>query len=170
MTKYDQKGNIIIEDNRATITFTRFLKHPPHRVWEAITNPEEFNKWYNGQSIIDGKVGGIFEIRSGPSFHWKGRIILWEPPKVFEYEHNHKPRKEIPTGVHTIVRWELTPTTNGTILQFTQRRLKSNFGYAPAMHAFLDRLDAYLNHQPLPDFIGRFREVIPLYPVWRANE
>jgi hypothetical protein len=89
---------------------------------------------------------------------------------LLEYEHNHEPSKVLPSGAETIVRWELTPSGEGTLLTFTQSRLKSNFGFAPAMHVFLERLEAYLSKQPFPDFLQRFRAVIPLYPVWNAKE
>jgi len=170
VTKNDHAGRVDITDNRATLTFTRLLKHPPSMVWEAITSPQEFSAWYNGTAIIDGRVGGTFEILSGSSFHWRGKILAWEPPTLFEYEHNHEPCKEMPTGADTIVRWELIPSGEGTQLRFTQSRLKSNYGFAPAMHVFLDRLESYLDDQPLADFSLRFQEVIPLYRIWRAKE
>jgi uncharacterized protein YndB with AHSA1/START domain len=163
-------GQVEIKDNRATITFTRFLKHPPVAVWEAITTPEEFSAWYNGKAAIDGRVGGLFEVWTGQAFHWSGKILVWEPPTLLEYEHNHEPSKVLPSGADTIVRWELTPSGEGTSLTFTQSRLKSNFGFAPAMHVFLERLEAHLDQQPLTDFLKRFQEVTPLYPLWRAND
>ena len=163
-------GKVEIKDNRATITFTRFLKHSPMTVWEAITTPEDFSVWYSGKVEIDPRVGGMFEVWTGGDFHWTGRILVWEEPKVLEYEHNHVPCKMLPSGANTIVRWELTPVKEGTSLTFTQSRLKSNFGFAPAMHVFLERLEAHLCKQKLPDFMERFRAVMPLYPVWRADD
>jgi uncharacterized protein YndB with AHSA1/START domain len=163
-------GQVEIKDNRATVTFTRFLKHPPSTVWEAITTPEEFSAWYSGKAAIDGRVGGLFQVWTGQAFHWSGKILVWEPPTLLEYEHNHAPCKEWPSGVETLVRWELTPSGEGTSLTFTQSRLKSNFGFAPAMHVFLERLESHLNKQSLPDFMQRFREVMKLYPIWNAKE
>ena len=170
MNQNNHAGQVEIKDNRATITFTRFLKHPPEIVWEAITTPEDFSGWYNGKVVIEGKVGGCFEITTSGDFHWTGKILVWEPPKLLEYEQNHEPSKVLPSGAETIVRWELTPSDEGTLLTFTQSRLKSNFGFAPAMHVFLERLKAYLSKQPFPDFLQRFKEVMPLYPVWKAKE
>jgi uncharacterized protein YndB with AHSA1/START domain len=163
-------GKVEIKNNRATITFTRFLKHPPIMVWEAITTPEEFSAWYSGKVAIDPRVGGMFEVWTGGDFHWTGRILAWEPPRLLEYEHNHVPCKVMPTGANTIVRWELAPSGEGTSLTFRQSRLKSNFGFAPAMHVFLERLESHLDKQPLPDFLQRFHEVVRLYPVWNAKE
>lgn len=170
MNQNNHAGQVDIKDNRATITFTRFLNHPPEMVWEAITTPEDFSSWYNGKVVIEGGVGGSFEIMTDGGFHWTGRILAWQPPRLLEYEHNHEPSKVLPSGAETIVRWELTPSNDGTTLSFTQSRLKSNFGFAPAMHVFLERLEAYLSKQPFPDFLQRFKKVMPLYPVWNAKE
>jgi uncharacterized protein YndB with AHSA1/START domain len=170
MNTADHAGRVVIKDNRATVTFTRFLKHPPMVVWEAITTPEEFSAWYNGKAAIDPRVGGLFEVWTGASFYWTGGILVWKPPTLLEYEHNHAPCKEWPSGVETLVRWELTPSGEGTLLTFTQSRLKSNFGFAPAMHVFLERLEAHLGRETLPDFMRRFSEVARLYPVWNAKE
>lgn len=170
MNDAERAGKVEIKDNRATITFTRTLKHSPESVWEAITTPEEFSSWYTGKVMIEGRVGGSFEIVTDGGFHWKGKILAWQPPTLLEYEHNHEPFNLLPTGAETIVRWELKPTDEGTVLTFTQSRLKSNFGFAPAMHVFLERLEAHLGEQALPDFMQRFRAVMPLYPVWKAKE
>ena len=169
MERNDPSGHVEILDNRATLTFTRLLEHPPAAVWEAITSPEEFKSWYHAESAIDRRVGGLFEVFAGP-FHWTGKILAWEPPRLFEYKHNHEPCKEMPSGADTLVRWELIPSGRGTTLKFTQSRLKSNYGFAPATHVFLDRLDAYLGAQPLPDYSKRFHEIESLYPRWKAEE
>ena len=166
----NQAGRVDIHNNRATISFTRLLKHPPEKVWHALTTPAEFNAWYSGTAKIDPRVGGIFEVITGPGFHWTGKILTFDTPRCFEYEHNHEPCNVMPTGAETIVRWELTPDPQGTRLHFSQTRLKSNFGFAPAMHVFLERLESVLDGVAPADFLTRFREVTPLYPVWHADE
>ncbi len=88
---------------------------------------------------------------------------------MLEYEHNHAPCKVMPTGENTIIRWELEATGEGTTLTFTQSRLKRTFGFAPIMHVFLERLEAYLDGQPIIDHGRRFHEVKSFYPVWRAR-
>lgn len=167
MEQNQQTGRVEIKNNRATITFTRFLKHPPAIVWQALTHPQEFSAWYNGNLAIDGRVGGTLEVVSGP-FHWSGPILVWEPPHRLEYEYNHVPSKVLPNGENTVVTWELRPSEKGTSLTFTQTRLKRTFGFAPAMHVFLDRLNAHLNDQPLPEFEPLFNEVKSHYIVWKA--
>ena len=163
-------GQVDIQNNEAALTFTRFLKHPPARVWDAITSPQEFSTWYEGKSKIDPRVGGLFEVFTGDSFHWKGEILVWKPPTLFEYDYNLEPCDAFPSGVETVVRWELQEQAQGTLLTFRQTRLKSNFGFAPATHVFFERFEAYLNQQPLPGFWQRFQEVAKLYPIWKAQE
>lgn len=162
-----QTGDVEITDGHATLRFTRFLAHKPAKVWGALTNSEEFGRWYNAEVTIDGRPGGSFTVHSGP-FHWVGPILSWEPPKLFEYEHNHEPCAEMPNGENTVVRWELSPSGNGTMLTFTQSHLTSIAGFAPGTHVVLDRLAARLDGQQLPDFNDRYNEVEPLYPAWSA--
>lgn len=164
----EHAGQVEIRDNRATITFTRFLKHPPAIVWEALTNPEEFSIWYTAALVIDGRVGGLYEVFSGP-FHWSGPILIWEPPRLLEYEYNLAPHKLMPLGEETVVRWELNPSVGGTTLIFRQSRLKHTFGSAPAMHVLLERLEAHLNDLSLPDFVRRFSQVKSHYVKWKAE-
>jgi uncharacterized protein YndB with AHSA1/START domain len=165
----DEAGQVAIEGGNATLTFTRVLKHSPDVVWKALTDPEAFGAWYNARVVIDPRVGGIFEVFSGP-FHWTGPIISWEPPRLFAYEHNHVPCEQMPNGAHTIVRWELTPLPEGTRLVFTQSKLQSTAGFAPGTHVVLDRLMAQLDGRPLPDFGTRFSQVESLYEVWNGGK
>src|SRR5438445_4483027 len=113
MDHQTQAGTVAISHDRATITFKRFLEHSPEAVWQSLTDPNEFGAWYNAEAQIEPREGGMFEVFSGP-FHWTGPILTWQPPKVFAYEHNHEPCKEMPHGERTVVRWELEPSNGGT--------------------------------------------------------
>lgn len=162
-----QAGTVTTTDGRATLTFKRFLPHAVDTVWKALTDPEEFGKWYNATVEIDPKVGGIFTVHSGP-FNWHGPIIIWDPPKKLQYEHNHDPVAEMPDGAHTVVEWTLEPKKNGTKLTFTQSGLSSTEGFAPGTHVVLDRLGAFMDGVTMPEFNDRFNDVEHLYPIWHA--
>ncbi len=162
-------GEVKIEGNRATLMFNRHLRQSTREVWDALTDPAKFEVWYNARAAIDARVGGMFEVYSGP-FHWSGAITEINPPHVFAYQHNHAPCEEMPTGEQTSVRWELVEIEGGTRLTFTQHGLKSTAGFAPGTHVVLDSLEAYLNGEDLPDFGGRYGEVEPLYAIWNAEE
>jgi len=164
-----QTGKVDTADGHVTLTFKRFLPYAMDVVWEALSSPETFGKWYNAKVEIDPKVGGIFTVYSGP-FTWSGAITVWDPPRQFQYEHNHEPVPEMPDGAQTVVTWTLASKDDGTELTFTQSGLTSTAGFAPGAHVILDRLTAFVGGEALPDFGSRFGEVEHLYPVWTAPD
>lgn len=91
-----------------------------------------------------------------------GRIVIWDPPYVLEHEWHQGP---VDDGV---VRYELTPEGEATVLTFVHRGLsvRNAQGYIPGTHAFLDRLEAHIAGEPLPGWNERYQEVAPAYPAW----
>jgi len=146
-------GTISIDRDTATITFERRLSHPIERVWDAITNPDQRAVWY-GPTTIEPKVNGHIETTAeGPPApvevrQSRGIIRVWDPPNVFEYE------EESPVTGKTVIRFELSPDGEATILRLINSGLKITDarGYAPGWHAFLDRLNAQLNSENLPEW------------------
>ncbi|MGI0090575.1 MAG: SRPBCC family protein [Nitrososphaerales archaeon] len=172
MTSTSQLGNVIVEGEYATLRFERRLPHPPEAVWEAITEPGQLAQWYMTKAQIDGRVGGSIDFIAGISqLHVTGKILVWDPPHVLEHEWNVEPRRELPKGERTVIRWELVREGNGeTLLKLTHRNLtrQTSMGFAPGTHAFLDRLEAHLNKAHLPDWIKRVEEMRSSYPSWRS--
>jgi Activator of Hsp90 ATPase homolog 1-like protein len=84
-----------------------------------------------------------------------GRIRVWDPPHVFEHEWNQRIVEE------SVVRYELSADGDGTLLRFSHRGLgvRNAQGFLPGTHAFLDRLEAYLGGEALPNWAQRYREV-----------
>ena len=164
MTGLIPKGTITVEGHYAMLTFRRRLKHPIETVWAAITDPEQRADWF-GVTTIDARVDGTIEtVAEGPPLPreqrtGRGRILVWNPPRVFEHEWNQSLIGE------TVIRYELIPEGDTTILTFTHRGLSlSNAkGYAPGTHAYLDRLDAHLSGTDLPDWKQRYGEVQQAY-------
>lgn len=64
-----------------------------------------------------------------------------------------------------MVRYELTPDGDGTLLRFTHRGLGVDdaHGSGPGTHAYLDRLAAHLAGEPLPSRTRRYAEVAAQY-------
>lgn len=169
MATIPNAGDVIIEGDTATLVFTRMLHFPPEAVWAAITDPAQLRQWFMTTASIDGRPGGAVDLVSGPSrFHVTGTILAWEPPRLFEHEWNVAARDELPGGEQATVRWELRPMTEGTELTVSYKRLSRNtaLGFAPGMHAFLDRLETQLAGTTLPDWMRRFGEVQSAYPSW----
>jgi uncharacterized protein YndB with AHSA1/START domain len=156
-------GQVKVEGTDATLTFTRRLAHPPETVWKAITEPEELSKWYMSQVSIEGRVGGKVDY-SSETGHVTGNILTWDPPLVFEHEWVIE-RPGSPKGDYGVIRWELVRDGDGTLLTLTHRKLPSQVArhFAPGVHASLDRLEAYVNDAPMPDWIERSEELRKIY-------
>lgn len=165
----EHTGILSIEGDRATMTFVRHLPYPVDAVWAAITDPALRADWF-GETTIEPRVGGEIEMMptdppAPPRLkRMTGRILVWDPPKVFEHEW----RQGIvePGGT---VRYELAEEGDGTVLTFTHRGLgvRTAKGFMPGTHAFMDRLRAHLAGEPIPDWQRRYDEVAPGYPSWR---
>jgi uncharacterized protein YndB with AHSA1/START domain len=167
----ERTGTLIIDGDRATMTFVRHLPYPIEAVWAAITDPAQRAEWF-GETTIDARVGGEIEMMppdppAAPDRkRMTGRILVWDPPKVFEHEW----RQDIVED--GVVRYELAEEAGGTVLTFTHRGLSVSDarGFTPGTHAFLDRLEACLAGEPILDWQRRFQEVAPAYPScpsWR---
>jgi uncharacterized protein YndB with AHSA1/START domain len=159
-------GKVILEGDHATLVFERRLRHPPEAVWKAITEPEQLAKWYMTKARIEGKVGGMIDFWSGISqFHVTGKVLSWDPPHLFEFEWIVEPRRELPKGEQAVIRWELIPDGDETLLKLTHSHLtrQTSMGFSSGTHAFLDRLEAQLDKTPLPDFVERVEEMRSSY-------
>lgn len=157
----DAPGELVIDGERATLRFDRWLPHPVDTVWTAITEPAERVQWM-GPTAIDPRQGGWIDmVPADPPLpddakRMSGRITVWDPPRVFEHEWNQ--RIVEPGG---LVRYELHPEGGGTRLRLIHRGLgiRNAGGFRPGTHAFLDRLAALLAGSPLPSWQQRYRQL-----------
>jgi uncharacterized protein YndB with AHSA1/START domain len=160
-------GSLHVDGQTATMVFRRRLSHPPEVVWKALTDPKELSRWHLTDASIDGRVGGSVRLnRASQHFEVTGKVLTWEPPRVFEHEWKVAPGPFATTGEDSIIRWELTPDGDGTVLTLSHRDLTRRFAsvYIAGTHAFLDRLEAQLDGRPLPT-MARSAEVRDLYPA-----
>jgi uncharacterized protein YndB with AHSA1/START domain len=157
-------GKVVIDGDRAALVFERRIPHPIAAVWAAITEPDQRAAWL-GPTSIEPHEGGVIEMTAeGPPAPREmrqvtGRILVWDPPRVFEHEWKQSLIGE------TVVRYELTPDGDATILRFTHSRLTepNARGYISGTHAYLDRLGAHLDGVELPGWKERYGAVQPLY-------
>jgi uncharacterized protein YndB with AHSA1/START domain len=164
MTAPTPKGTVTVDGDRATLRFVRRLPHPVEAVWAAITDPEQRAAWF-GRTTIDAREGGIIEMDpddppAAPGRkHMTGRILVWDPPHVFEHEWRQQIIED------SVVRYELEADGEQTILTFTHRGLgvRNANGFVPGTHAYLDRLEAHLAGAALPNWSQRYAEVQPAY-------
>ena len=160
-------GDVVIEGDRATLVFQRRLDHPPEAVWQALTDPAHLAGWYMARGSLEPWTGGTVEFRSGPSqLHITGQVLVWDPPRLLEHEWKVEPGPGLPEGEDAVIRWQLDPDGSGTLLRLTHRQLRRTtaLGFAPGTHAFLDRLEAHLSGDPLPNWQERYTSVAGHYP------
>ena len=105
------------------ISFEFDLRHPPEKVWRALTDPELLAEWL--LPVIDLKLvpGAPFTLQ-GPSFpDWDGtvncRVVEIEPYRKLSYTWT------VPF-LDTVVTFTLTPTPSGTRLSLVQSGFKSD--------------------------------------------
>jgi uncharacterized protein YndB with AHSA1/START domain len=167
------RGTLAEDGEYATLTFRRVYRHAPSHVWGAIATPEGLREWLMcTHAVIEGWVGGRIELVSGPpGYHSTGTILVWDPPRVLEYEWNVAPVPEMPSGERAIFRYELTPDLDSTHVLVTYRRITKQTarGFLPGLHVFLDRLEAQLEGRALPDWMQRFGELRTEYPEWSGH-
>jgi uncharacterized protein YndB with AHSA1/START domain len=96
------------------LRFERHLAHPIERVWAALTDPGELVGWW-GEAEVDLIEGGRFTVRwlntdeHGNSVVMHATITRLDPPNLLETRGD----------VHGVLRWELHPDGNGTVLTFS---------------------------------------------------
>lgn len=171
MSNLIPNGFIDVNGGLATLTFKRRLDHPIEDVWTAITDPKERADWF-GATVIDRRVGGTVEmVAEGPPVSREqrtntGRILVWDPPHVFEHEWNQ------PLVEKGVVRYELAQEGNATIVTFTHRGLSvpNAQGYISGTHAYLDRLTAHLDRTDFPNWQQRYAEVRRTYYPVRSDD
>lgn len=160
----DKNGTITVAGDLATLTFVRRLHDPIDRVWSALTDPAERQTWF-GSTSLEPYEGGTIELDPDdppvkPELkHMRGRILRWDPPRLLEHTWH---QTIVGDGV---VRYELAPDGDDTILTFSHRGLSvSNAkGFIPGTHAYFDRLEAHLAGHPIPAWSERYAELAPTY-------
>jgi uncharacterized protein YndB with AHSA1/START domain len=102
-TMYDEGGHTVIR-------FERGLRHPPERVWSALTKAGELAAWHPSPFELDPRAGGA--VRYQPPFDHAigdGTVIAYEPSRLLAH-----------TWGEDTLRWELRPYAEGTLLVLTQ--------------------------------------------------
>jgi uncharacterized protein YndB with AHSA1/START domain len=109
---------------------------PAERVFQALTDPQQLIRWWNSEECTTE----FFEMDTRPGGHWRfgtkktklnvngvnqffcqGEVLEYDPPRLLAYTwianwHDDKSRR-------TVVRWDLTPTKEGTHVKVTHSGL-----------------------------------------------
>jgi len=125
-----------------TLILVRELRHPPEKVWQALTDPAHLREW--APFVVDGSLGTV---GTTVKFTWVGApapqdttVTRADAPNVLEYSD---------------IRWELQDLGGGTRLTLwhnIDRRFIS-MG-AAGWHICLDVLDHLLGGTPIGRIVG----------------
>jgi uncharacterized protein YndB with AHSA1/START domain len=126
---------IITPDQDSIVTQIE-IAAPPERVFQALTDAQQLKRWFGGPEC----PAKVWEMDAGPGGHYRyvtekgavvvnnvsqfechGEIVEYDPPRVLAYTwianwHDDLTRR-------TIVRWELTPKSTGTLVKVTHSGL-----------------------------------------------
>ena len=105
-----------------SVIVERDLKHPPHKVWRALTEGALIEDWLMKNDFV-AVAGHRFQFRTDPLPHWDGivhgEVLEVEPEEKLAY------RWDAAGGLRTVVTWTLEPAGTGTRLRMEQS------GFAP---------------------------------------
>jgi uncharacterized protein YndB with AHSA1/START domain len=130
-----------LDDDRVYVAYERQLPHSIDKVWRAITDAKELNRWFPGVTL-EPEQGGKFEIWfggecEGPA-HISGNVIEFSPPNVLQMGS---------------MRYELEANNKGCLLKFSdilafqgaRTRQQIALSVLGGWHAYLDQLELALD-------------------------
>lgn len=100
-----------------TLAIELDLRHPPEKVWRALTDPELLSEWLLPVIGLRLEPGVAFSDRTQPQPGWDGivncRMLAIDSPRRLSYTWTA-------LELETVVTFTLTPTTEGTRLSVVQ--------------------------------------------------
>jgi uncharacterized protein YndB with AHSA1/START domain len=98
-----------------------FVGARPEVVWGAVTQGDEFARWYAfGGSEIDLRPGGRLVMRWDEHGEYLGFVEKVEPGRRFAYRYAVEPGVEPAPGNSNLVEFTLTPEGEGTRLRVAE--------------------------------------------------
>lgn len=127
------------------LVLVRTLRHPPAKVWKALTDPAQLREWAPFDSDRDlGTVGSANLSTVGTPYESETRVKRADAPRVLEY-----------TWGGGEVRWELDPHDGGTRLKLWHNIDRRYIAMGAAgWHICLDVMDRALAGQPIGRMVG----------------
>ncbi|MBV9504976.1 MAG: SRPBCC family protein [Acidobacteriia bacterium] len=124
-----------------TLILVRELRHPPEKVWQALTDPAQLRQWAPFETDASlGTTGTVNLTWTGTPKPLETRVTQADAPKALEYGD---------------LRWELEPSAGGTRLTLWHKidRRFISMG-AAGWHICFDVLDHLLSGTPISRIAG----------------
>jgi uncharacterized protein YndB with AHSA1/START domain len=129
------------DGDKWTLILVRQLRHPPEKVWQALTDPAHLREWAPFEADANlGAVGNVNLTWVGAPAPIETRVTRAEAPTLLEYDDT---------------RWELEPSAGGTRLTLWHKidRRFISMG-AAGWHIAFDVLDRLLSGTPIGRITG----------------
>jgi uncharacterized protein YndB with AHSA1/START domain len=135
------------EADKWTLVLVRDLKHPPAKVWTAITDPEHLKQWapFDADRSL-GSVGTakLTTVGAPQPMVSDTQIKRADAPKVLEYSWGKQD-----------LRWELEPISTGTRLTLWHNIDKNFIAMGAAgWHICFDVMDRLIAGEPIGRMVG----------------
>ncbi|WP_127125661.1 SRPBCC family protein [Georgenia sp. SYP-B2076] len=136
------------EGGRWILVLVRDLRHPPAAVWAALTDPAQVSRWapYTADRNLDAVGEATLTMLDGGSpVELPSSVRRAEAPRLLEY-----------TWGTDLLRWELTPTDEGTRLTLSQTVEGRDWmsKVAAGWHLCLLVAERLLDGRPIAPIIG----------------
>lgn len=131
------------EEGNWTLILVRDLRHPPEKVWQALTDPAHLREWapFDADSSLDaaGRTVRLTTVGAPTPQVSDTTVMRAEAPKLLEYKWGGNE-----------IRWELEASNGGTRLTLWHNidRKFISMG-AAGWHICLDVLDRMLGGKPI---------------------
>ena len=160
------QGQLREDGEHRAVRFEHRYEASPAEVWSALTEPERLARWL-ADAELDLRVGGHYILRflgEDEGQTTTGEVLALEPERLLELTWLY------PGEGDTVLRFELRPDGDGTILVLDHRALpvEAAPGYGGGWQAHLEALEAHLGAEGQPDWWGRYKELRPLYEAQEA--
>ncbi len=140
-------GRIDKSTENWSLVLVRDLRHPPAKVWEALTDPTQLREWAPfdaDRSLASAGPVKLTAIGSPKAYVSETRVTRAQAPRLLEYRWGDGD-----------LRWELEPFNGGTRLTLWHNidRRYISMG-AAGWHICFDVLDHLLAGEPLGRIVG----------------
>jgi uncharacterized protein YndB with AHSA1/START domain len=136
------------EGEKWTLVLVRDLRHPPEKVWKALTEPEQLREWAPFDS--DRNLGSVGTAKlttvGAPKLHvTETHVKRADAPRLLELDWGGQD-----------IRWELEPQGSGGTRLTLWHNIDKGFISmgAAGWHICLDVLDRALSGQPIGRIVG----------------
>jgi uncharacterized protein YndB with AHSA1/START domain len=135
------------EGERWTLVLVRELRHPPTKVWQALTEPEHLREWAPFDADKSLASTGTVKLSTvgAPAPQVSETVVKRaEPPKLLQYSWGDND-----------LRWQLEPLGKGTRLTLWHNIDRRYISWGAAgWHICFDVLDAHLAGEPIGRMVG----------------